>query len=52
MIAFMFNAVLVLIGLFIVVLISSLMLWVIVKLLRGLFPGKFAPSRKREGDEV
>lgn len=51
MVQFMFNAVIVLIGLFIVILISSLMLWVIVKLLRFLFPNRFS-SGKRMEDEV
>lgn len=52
MIKFLINAAIVLVFLFVLVLIGSLMLWVIMKILRSLFPKKFAPDTKREGDEV
>ena len=51
MVAFMFNAVIVLFCLFVVILILSLMTWVIVKVLRALFPNRFI-SGKRTEDEV
>lgn len=51
MVAFMFNAVIVLICLFVVVLMLSLMTWVVVKVWRALFPNRFT-SRKRAEDEV
>lgn len=52
MIKFLFSAAVVLICLFIIVLLLSLMTWVFMKLLRLLFPAKFAvvPSAKREKD--
>ena len=31
---------------------SSAMFWVVVRVLRSLFPEKFKPGRKREKDEV
>ena len=38
--------------LFILVLVSCLMIWVITRLLRWLFPQRFKSGRKREKDEV
>ena len=52
MIKFLVNAAIVLVFLFIFVLIGSVMLWVIMKILRSLFPKKFATGKKREEDEV
>ena len=52
MIKFLVYAAIVLVCLFIFVLIGSVMLWVIIKMLRSLFPKKFATSEKREKDEV
>lgn len=52
MIKFIITAVIVLICVFFIVLLGTLMLWVIVKMLRGLFPAKFTPSSNRKGDEV
>ena len=52
MIKFLVYAAIVLVCLFIFVLIGSVMLWVIIKMLRSLFPKKFAASKKREKDEV
>ena len=52
MIKFLVNAAIVLVFLFIFVLIGSVMLWVIMKILRSLFPKKFAVGKKREKDEV
>lgn len=51
MISFLLNAAIVLVFLFILVLIGSGMLWVVVKVLRALFPEKFKPSGKRSKDE-
>lgn len=52
MIKFLINVGFVLVFLFIFALIGSAMLWVIMKVLRSLFPKKFAPDKKREKDEV
>lgn len=52
MIKFLINAGFVLVFLFIFALIGSGMLWVIMKVMRSLFPKKFAPDKKREKDEV
>ena len=52
MIKFAITSVIVLVCLFFITLMLSLMVWVIVKVLRGLFPGKFAPAAKRVEDEV
>ena len=41
MIKFLVTAAIVLICLFILVLVSCLMVWVVMRLLRGLFPDKF-----------
>lgn len=54
MVKFLFTAAVVLIGLFIIVLLLTLMTWVILKLLRLLFPGKFPAGvvvlKKRKDD--
>ena len=52
MIKFLVSVGFVLVFLFIFVLIGSVMLWVVMKILRSLFPKKFATSKKREKDEV
>lgn len=54
MIAFLFNAAVVLVCLFVIVLLLSLMAWAIFKVLRVLFPGKFKPQLddKRKSDKV
>ena len=41
MISFLINAAIVLVFLFVLVVIASLMTWVVVKLLRFLFPNRF-----------
>ena len=46
------TSVIVLICLFFIVVLAALMLWVVVKMLRGLFPEKFSPTAKRTEDEV
>lgn len=51
MISFAFQALIALLCVFVIVVLLSLMLWVVVKLLRFLFPQKFAPSAKRLDDE-
>lgn len=52
MLVFLFNAAIVLLFVFVFALLGTLMLWVMVKLLRGLFPEKFSPSSKRMKDET
>lgn len=52
MIKFLIYAAIVLVLLFILTLIGSAMLWVILKLLRSLFPQKFQPHGKRQEDKV
>ena len=52
MIKFLINVGFVLVFLFIFALIGSAMLWVIMKVMRSLFPKKFAADKKREKDEV
>lgn len=52
MIQFLITAAIVLVFVFILVLLGSGMLWVIVKVLRSLFPQKFKPGKRREEDEV
>jgi len=52
MIKFAITAVISLVCLFFIVVLLSLMAWVVVKMLRSLFPGKFNPVGKRMGDEV
>ena len=54
MIQFLFNAILVIVGVFIIVCLFCLMLRVVVGLLRKLFPNKFAvisSSLERNSDE-
>mgnify|MGYP004468046087 CR=1 FL=1 len=51
MIKFLIYAAIVLVFLFILILIGSAMLWVILKLLRSLFPQKFQPHKARNKDE-
>ena len=51
MISFAFQALVALVCVFVIVVLLSLMLWVVVKLLRFLFPQRFAPAAKRMEDE-
>lgn len=54
MIQFLFNAVIVIVGVFIIVCLLCLMVRVILSLLRKLFPSKFAsfsPPEERLNDE-
>lgn len=54
MLSFLFNAVIVIIGVFIIVCLLCLMLRVVIGLLRKLFPSKFAvisSSVERNNDE-
>lgn len=41
-----------LVFLFLVTVLGSAMLWVVMKMLRSLFPHKFSPGKKRKEDEV
>ena len=52
MIKFLIYAAIVLVFLFVLTLVGSAMLWVILKLLRSLFPQKFQHHGKREEDKV
>lgn len=52
MIKFLVYAAIVLVFLFVLTLVGSAMLWVILKLLRSLFPQKFHPHGKRKEDKV
>lgn len=52
MIKFLISAAFVLMFLFVFVLLASGMFWVVVRVLRSLFPERFKPGRKREKDEV
>ena len=52
MIQFLITAAIVLVFVFILVLLGSGMLWVIVKVLRSLFPQRFKAGKRRDGDEV
>ena len=52
MIQFLITAAVVLVFLFILVLLGSGMLWVVVKVLRSLFPQRFKTGKRREEDEV
>lgn len=52
MIQFLITAAVVLVFLFILVLLGSGMLWVVVKVLRSLFPQRFKAGTQREADEV
>lgn len=51
MIRFLISAAFVLVFLFIFVLLGSGMLWVVLKILRSLFPQRFRPSDRRRKDE-
>lgn len=51
MVKFLINAAFVLVFLFILLLLLSVMLWVVVKVLRALFPEKFKPAAKRSKDD-
>ena len=51
MIKFLIYAAIVLVFLFVLTLVGSAMLWVILKLLRSLFPQKFQPCKARKTDE-
>ena len=51
MITFLVNAAIVLVFVFVLVLLSSGMFWVVMKVLRSLFPERFKPSGKRSKDE-
>ena len=52
MIQFLITAAFVLVFLFIFALLASAMLWVIVRVLRSLFPQRFKPGAEREKDEA
>lgn len=52
MIQFLITAAIVLVFVFILVLLGSGMLWVVVKVLRSLFPQRFKAGKTREKDEV
>ena len=52
MIKFLVSVGFVLVFLFVFALLGSAMLWVVIKVLRSLVPGKFATDKKREKDEV
>lgn len=52
MISFLINAAFVLVFLFVFVLLGSGMLWVVMRVLRSLFPQKFKAGREREKDEA
>lgn len=52
MIQFLITAAIVLVFVFILVLLGSGMLWVVVKVLRSLFPQRFKHGKEREKDET
>jgi len=52
MIQFLISAAFVLVFLFLFALLASAMLWVIVRVLRSLFPQRFKPGKEREKDEA
>lgn len=52
MITFAITAVITLVCLFFIVVLLSLMVWVVTKMLRALFPNKFNPVSTRMEDEV
>lgn len=52
MIQFLITAAFVLVFLFLFALLASAMLWVIVRVLRSLFPQRFKPGKEREKDEA
>lgn len=49
---FIVYALLILVFVFLFVLLSSLMVWVVTKVLRSLFPSRFAPDKARAHDEA
>lgn len=51
MIKFLIYAAIVLVFLFLFVLVGSAMLWVVLKILRSMFPHKFQPGKARNSDE-
>lgn len=51
MIKFLIYAGIVLVFLFLFVLAGSAMLWVVLKILRSMFPHKFQPGKARKLDE-
>ena len=51
MIKFLIYAAIVLVFLFLFVLGGSAMLWVVLKILRSMFPHKFQPGKARNSDE-
>lgn len=52
MIKFLISAAFVLVFLFVFVLLASGMFWVIMRVLRSLFPQRFKPGKEREKDEA
>ena len=52
MISFLISTVFFLVLSFFILLLGSLMLWVLVKLLRFLFPGRFSFGQKRKDDVI
>ena len=52
MIKFLVTAAVVLVCVFILVLVLCLMIWVVTRLLRWLFPQRFKPGKEREKDEA
>ena len=52
MIQFLISAAFVLVFLFVFVLLASGMFWVVMRVLRSLFPQKFKAGKRREEDEV
>lgn len=52
MIQFLISAAFVLVFLFLFALLASAMLWVIVRVLRSLFPQRFKPGKEREKGEA
>lgn len=51
MIKFLVTAAFVLVFAFLFVLLLSVMLWVVIRVLRSLFPAKFAPDERRKKDD-
>lgn len=51
MVKFLVSAAFVIVFVFLFVLLLSVMLWVVMKVLRALFPGKFQPPVKRKNDD-
>lgn len=52
MISFLFNALILIICLFVISLLLLLMFWVVMRVLRSLFPQKFSTGARRKRDEV